>query len=303
MSEPSPLFFAADNDCAPASARPTPSAPEPAPRALAFPEAPVRRPATSESSGPPVASPRALTLPEAPALAKPKPQVAPATLFAAPAHPAFAAAQQAAAALEPEFHSREADRIGRRIAELLPVKEATLSTFAARPLETGRTLTLTTATLAQRFAALSAPELLNQAVASVTGTKAGFLGRVRERFSASPSDFIPKVTAMQGLLHGLRDDLAPIRAKAHETDARLRAHLVALRAVEQVAGRGGDAVLLDIMHRKLDVLRAACMQAQLTAAQCAQIDQTLAGLLAQCEQLLNVTLSAAALLKAGQMRP
>ena len=241
--------------------------------------------------------PKALTLPDSPAMPTPVAPRAAQALFAEERHPAQSAAEDAARRLEPALLEAHEHKVRRLIAQLLPITLSRLQDFADGPLRAGPLLTQEVADLTTEFSKLDAAETLEDAVQACT-LKTGFIDKLRARF-ANPQAIRPRVEALEQNLSGLSRKVQATTPRAEEYAQGMVLHLIALRAVEQVAGGPGSSSEMQLLHQRLDLLRAAAQQGQLISTQLRQLQTLLVTLENKCEHILTVTLSAAALAKAG----
>lgn len=241
--------------------------------------------------------PKALTLPEGPAVPVSVAPRAAQALFAEDRHPAQGAAEDAARRLEPALLEAHDHKVRRLIAQLLPVTLSCLQDFAGSTLRAGPLLTQEVADLSTEFSKLDAAETLEDAVEACT-LKTGFLDKLRARF-ANPQAIRPRLEALEKNLNGLSLKVQEALPRSADYAQGLILHLIALRAIEQVAGGPSSSSELQLLHQRLDLLRAATQQAQLIDAQLRQLQTLLVTLENKCEHILTVTLSAAALAKAG----
>lgn len=281
------------------------------PRPLSFPSAAPSKPLNSTTVKP-VKEPGALSFPTGSKSNQPAPAVAPQAsgpkplAFSATSAPARTAPVVARAALETRQHgafpgcisaaktlnaslyASEEARINRYFNQLLPVTVDSLHDFGTKVLTTSQELTAKCTTLTLEFSNLRASEIMAQAV-RLSAPKLGLIEKLRAKITPAES-LRPQLELLRSELSRLAEEAKDIQPKTLDSARRLALHLLALRSVEQVSG-GGENLIMDMMHRRIALFRAAATQSQLAEAQLTQLQSTLLTLETECQHLLSVTLS------------
>lgn len=219
---------------------------------------------------------------------QPMTQQAIAPIGSAP-HPALGKAELLARELNEGLFIAEEIRIRRLLQELLPIRVSSIEGFGERVLSTGRALTSRVTQLSVELAQLNATEMLNLAVAQTSPTT-GFLSRFKAKVMAPPVTG-PQIDALKGELVKIQTTVREIVPDCKAAELRVSLHFLALSAISSMLGRGEAAELVDTMNRRKMLLMTAHGQSQLTAGQLNVLEQTVASLRGQCEQIASVLLT------------
>ena len=262
----------------------------------ALPPSPAERPAAPRAfdfgdeqvSAP--APPKVLSfddLPEAPAAA---PKAAPGALFESEDHPAV---RDALATVRTDYavlfaHSEQ--RLAALFRRILPVKLSLVMEWAETPLMEHAALLQPVTELVHKFSEMAVPALLEDALES-TRAPTGVLGRLFSR-AASPAQYKPELISSRAQLQQLLLDSEVALRNLDESAQDLTLHWVVLAVVYELAGRGPDATLLDVLLQRRTLIQQAVRQAELSMLQMGQVRQQAADLIGQVTSFLTVTLPA-----------
>ena len=214
-------------------------------------------------------------------------------------HPMQQAAQHVAQTLEPNAYAADQARVHRYIAGLLPFKQDTVETWGAHTTEDCRLVALRAADLTRQFSQLNSTRTLSEVLDASTPASS-LLGKVRQQFSQTVEQRTARVSALKASLDSLLREVRQVLPQARDEARRMAALLLALRAVAQSAGNPPTASFELVLEQRLGLLRAALLQINQVPVQLEGLESTAVLQAAQCDRLVNVTLSALAL--AGSRR-
>jgi len=262
-------------------------------RQLAFPPAPP----APVKSGTPAAAPSAVDFthvrPVKPVATGPKPA------FSEPDHPLLATARAAAERIAPQLFVQEEERTLRHLRRLLPFTRETVETWGSYVLDDCRALSQSCAGLTAEFNALRSAERLER-VLHANEPASGILAKVRRRLAMSTSEQEVELRRLRTELEGMLARVRTLMPQVRADGVRLATQTLALSAVAQAAGRPPDSTFELLLEQRQGLLRAASTQMQHVPAQLKLIEDTAALQHAQCERVLNVTLSAVSLVRANR---
>lgn len=212
-------------------------------------------------------------------------------------HPLHATVLQLAQALGPELVQGNESRLATMAAQLLPLTTPGLESFGARVLDRCYQNTAEATALAKRYTTLDVAKTVEQAVQAHRGGK-GLRASLQRWTGPSLAEHRTRIVTARASLASALDELRPLLGRARKDGERLALHLLALRSVEQAIGKSPDPVLAPALRLRLETLRVATVQASLVPAQLVAQEQVSSLQLAECDRLLAVTFSAAALASA-----
>lgn len=270
----------------------TPTRPDPG--ALRFPDSPstTTKP-TAKQPSPPVpaparpAGPAALQFPTAP----PSVVVAePRRLGQATDHPSQSEAEQEVARIAGELYPEHKERLFRQVRDLLPLAQAKVENWAAKPLEDYREYSAKADSLVRRFDVLNASKTLNTIVESMV-PKTGLIDRLKSKFELSVEQKEANVKYIKTELETVLAETRAVRPDLEDASVRLLCHLVALRAVTTVVKVREDGFSRTI-DRRLELLRNSTTLMHSGRSKLKATEDTIVRVMSQCDTLLNVTFPA-----------
>jgi hypothetical protein len=285
MTPPKAFDFGAD------AAPPDDGVPAAVPKALDF----------GEEAAAPAAPPKAMSfddLPPAPAARAP---AAPRSLFDSEDHPAVRDALAHARSDYPVLFGHSEQRLAALFRRILPVKLALVTDWAEAPLMEQAALLQPMTALVRTFSDMAVPALLEAALAS-TREPTGVFGKLFGR-PKTPAQYQPELTAARSRLQQLMLDSEVATRNLDESAKNLTLHWVALAVVSELAGRGPDATLLDVLLQRRGLIQQAVRQAELSMLQMGQVRQQAAELIGQVSSFLTVTLPALEMARTQGARP
>jgi hypothetical protein len=244
-----------------------------------------------EEPAPSSTQPKALSfddLPEAPASVPSR--AAPKALFESEDHAAVRDALATVRTDYPLLFEHSEQRLAALFRRVLPVKLSLVTDWAETPLMEQAALLQPMTVLVRKFSELEVPALLDAALESTRAPTSVF-GKLFSR-PASPVQFKPKLIAARTQLQQLMADSEVATRNLDESAKNLTLHWVALAVVSELAGRGPDATLLDVLQQRRTLIQQAVRQAELSILQMGQVRQQAAELIGQVSSFLTVTLPA-----------
>ena len=240
----------------------------------------------------PVAPPKALSFDDLPDLPETSvPAKAPTrALFDSEDHPAVRDALATVRSEYPSLFAQSEQRLAALFRRILPVKLALVTDWAEEPLMEQAALLQPITDLVRKFSEMEVPTLLEDALES-TRPPTGVISKLLRR-ATSPVLFKPRLTAARIGLQQLMADSEVAMGNLDESAKNLTLHWVTLAVVSELAGRGPDATLLDILVQRRTLLQQAVRQAELSILQMGQVRQQAAELIGQVSSFLTVTLPA-----------
>lgn len=235
--------------------------------------------------------PKALSfddLPAAPASAPPK--TAPAALFESEDHGAVRDALDAVRTGYPVLFAHSEQRLAALFRRILPVRLALVTEWAEAPLMAQAALLQPMTELVRQFSEMDVPALLDAALGS-SKAPTGLFSMLFSR-PASPAEYKPKLVSARTRLQKLMADSEVATRNLDASAQNLTLHWVALAVVSELAGRGPDATLLDVLLQRRTLIQQAVRQAELSILQMGQVRQQAADLIVQVSSFLTVTLPA-----------
>lgn len=252
--------------------------------------------ADEEEPAPPSAAPKAfdfgadeLVTPEA-AASGVTAKAAPRALFDSEDHPAVRDALATVRADYPAVFAHGEQRLAALFRRILPVKLALVTDWAEAPLMAQAALLQPMTELVRQFSDMAVPALLEAALES-TRPPTGVLAKLFNR-GKTPAQYKPELIAARAQLQQLMQDSEVATRNLDESARTLTLHWVALAVVSELAGRGPDATLLDVLVQRRTLIQQAVRQAELSILQMGQVRQQAADLIGQVSSFLTVTLPA-----------
>lgn len=217
-------------------------------------------------------------------------KAAPRALFESEDHPAVRDALSTVRTDYPVLFEHSEQRLAALFRRILPVKLSLVTDWAEAPLMEQAALLQPVTELVRKFAEMAVPALLEAALES-TKAPTGVLGKLFGR-PTSPAQYKPALISARAQLQQLMADSEVATRKLDESAQNLTLHWVALAVVYELAGRGPDATLLDVLLQRRTLIQQAVRQAELSMLQMGQVRQQAADLIGQVTSFLTVTLPA-----------
>ena len=235
--------------------------------------------------------------------AKPK-EVAPARpLFSHQEHRLLEPACMHAQEMAPEIWARSAERVRWLISTLLPLEKEGIETFGDSMLAQCRDHAIQATHTATRYIGMEVAEQLVAAAKAAQARPMGVLGKLRQTLvGGSLEEHRARLNRLkpelQLVLKAIRENLPEVQ----EDGNRLTLHLVALKSVLKCVNLQESDPRHFLALNRTSLLTAASTQPQVVVAQLKLHENTASLQMAECDKLVNVTLSAVALAGNGSSR-